>query len=53
MWDLLDKEYSVKLGVPPEQVRKFMSKKTPLEEVALLKIYQTWRFFLLLHSPTI
>jgi len=30
MWDLLDKEYSVKLGVPPEQVRKIYVEKVPL-----------------------
>ncbi len=30
MWDLLDKEYSRKLGVPPEQVRKMYVDKVPL-----------------------
>jgi sorbitol-6-phosphate 2-dehydrogenase len=30
MWDLLDKEYSRKLGIPPEQVRQKYLEKVPL-----------------------
>ncbi|MEI6157658.1 MAG: SDR family NAD(P)-dependent oxidoreductase [Atribacterota bacterium] len=30
MWDLLDVEYSKKLGVPPDQVRKMYIEKVPL-----------------------
>lgn len=30
MWDQLDKEYSIKLGVPPEQVRAKYLEKVPL-----------------------
>jgi len=45
MWDLLDKEYSVKLGVPPEQVRKMYVDKVPLgrgctvEDVANVAVF--------------
>ncbi len=45
MWDLLDKEYSRKLGVPPEQVRKLYVEKVPLgrectvEDVANVAVF--------------
>lgn len=45
MWDLLDKEYSKKLGVPPEQVRKIYVEKVPLgrectiEDVANVAVF--------------
>ncbi|MGQ9473646.1 MAG: glucose 1-dehydrogenase [Candidatus Caldatribacteriaceae bacterium] len=45
MWDLLDKEYSRKLGVPPEQVRKIYVEKVPLgrectvEDVANVAVF--------------
>ncbi len=45
MWDILDKEYSRKLGVPPEQVRKMYVEKVPLgrectvEDVANVAVF--------------
>jgi len=45
MWDILDKEYSKKLGVPPEQVRKMYVEKVPLgrectvEDVANVAVF--------------
>ena len=45
MWDLLDKEYSKKLGIPPEEVRKKYRDKVPLgrectvEDVANLAVF--------------
>ncbi|MDK2896310.1 MAG: sorbitol-6-phosphate 2-dehydrogenase [Candidatus Atribacteria bacterium] len=45
MWDLLDKEYSKKLGVPPQEVRKIYREKVPLgrectvEDVANVAVF--------------
>ncbi len=45
MWDLLDKEYSKKLGVPPQEVRKIYVEKVPLgrectvEDVANVAVF--------------
>jgi len=45
MWDILDKEYSKKLGVPPEEVRRRYVEKVPLgrecsiEDVANLAVF--------------
>lgn len=45
MWDLLDKEYSKKLGVPPQEVRKIYVEKVPLgrectvEDVANIAVF--------------
>jgi len=45
MWDLLDKEYSRKLGIPPDQVRAKYVEKVPLgrectvEDVANVAVF--------------
>jgi hypothetical protein len=51
MWDLLDKEYSAKLGFRLTGTKN-LREKVPLGRGCTVEMWQIWQFFLLLHSPT-